>query len=52
MNPMKDLQIFDIYIWKKVFQIEHVRNYFEGNRFLQFHTNQNTNRIKMVYFLN
>ena len=46
---MKDLQIFHICIWKKVFQINYVNNYFEGTSFLQFHTNQTTNRIIGVF---
>ena len=51
-KSMKYLQIFNIYIWKKFFQINHVSNYSGGTSFLQFHTNQTTNRIKLVYFLN
>ena len=39
-NSMKDLQIFNIFIWKKVFQINHLSNYFGGASFLQFPTNQ------------
>ena len=52
MKYLKYLQIFNIYIWKKFFQINHVSNYSGGTSFLQFHTNQTTNRIKLVYFLN
>ena len=46
---MKDLQIFDICIWKMVFQINHVSNYFRWTNFVQFHTNQTTIHIKLVY---
>ena len=49
---MKYLQIFNIYIWKMFFQINHVSNYFGESSSLQFHTNQTTNHLKLVYFPN
>ena len=49
---MKELKILDICIWKKVFQIDFVRNYFGRTSFQQIHIDQTTNRIKLVYFLN
>ena len=51
-NSMKELKILDICIWKKVFQIDFVRNYFGRTSFQQIHIDQTTNRIKLVYFLN
>ena len=49
---MKELKILDISIWKKVFQIDYVSNYFGRTSFQQIHINKTTNRIKLVYFLN
>ena len=46
---MKYLQIFNIYIQKKILPDQ--PNYFGRSSFLQFHTNQTSNRIKLVYFL-
>ena len=43
---MKYLQMFNIYIWKKFFQINLVINYFGGTSLLQFHTNQTTKSYK------
>ena len=51
-KSMKQLQVFNIYIWKKFFQINHASNDSGGTSFLQFHTNQTTDRIKLVHFLN